>query len=162
ANVTGLQEIDILGDASFDTPAWASGEFILEWRAYLGANTLVAEGQVKFEEEVAGTAGRLRRPKICLDNKPGFIVGRILYIVGKRPESYEHDPSFVRRLRHYEERHPEIAKAYPDIGIWAQMPVLHKVPAPGPMIIFIHGTFSCTLPNLELLHPLRVPSFRFE
>jgi hypothetical protein len=160
-DVTGLEDINIVGEADVAAPPDVPVQLFLEWRAYLGTGTLIAEGEAKFDEVVAPT-GSMRKATIWLKDKVGILVGRILCIMGKPPRSYSIDPSFHHRLRHYEERLPEIAKAYPDLRTWAQMPVLHAAPAPGPMIIFVHGTFSCTMPNLALLHPLRAPTFRFE
>lgn len=155
ADVTGFRDIDILAP---HTPF--EGRLFLEWRGYLGTSTLVAEGEAELEE-VASPGGRLWRARLWLQNKVGFVIGRIVCIIGKPPQS-RLDPSFSGRLRHYEKRYPEIAKACPDVGIWVRMPVLYAAPARGPMIIFVHGTLSCSLPNLALLHPLRVPTFRFE
>ena len=161
ADVAGLREIDILGEASVVAPSGPPRRLFLEWRAYLGTSTLVAEGEAEFEE-VAAPAGRLQRARIWLENKVGFLIGRIVHIMGKPPRLVAHDPCFHGRLQHYENRYPEIAKAYPDLRIWARMPALHRAPARGSMIVFVHGTFSCALPNLALLHPLGVPTFRFE
>lgn len=161
ADVTGLQDIDILGEASVAVPPGCPVRFFLEWRAYLGTSTLVAEGEAEFEE-VAAPTGLLRRAKIWLvDNVVGFLIGRIVCLMGKPRGLPAVDPSFHGRLRHYEKRYPEIAKAHPDLRTWALMPVLHDAPARGSTVVFVHGTLSCSLPNLALL-PFRVPTFRFE
>jgi pimeloyl-ACP methyl ester carboxylesterase len=71
------------------------------------------------------------------------------------------------RLRYYENKYPELARQYPDISLAAQDSAglfrnIHKAPESTAVVVFVHGTFACTLPALAMLDPLKIPAFRFE
>jgi pimeloyl-ACP methyl ester carboxylesterase len=132
-----------------------------EWRAYLGTGTLVAEGESEFEPDPTDPRQPLRA-RIPLLRSVGILVARFLHWMG-RDKKPSRDPSFGGRLGHYEKRFPDIEKAYPDLRLMAREPNFFlKKPQPGPAIVFVHGTFSCGIPNLSLLHQLGIQGFRFE
>jgi hypothetical protein len=157
ADVSGLREINITEVANLSESDEASdGEFtFLEWRVYLGSGTLVAEGESKFEALVHDP-GRRRRAHVSLLGVRGVLIGRVLHWMG-RPKKEVRDCFYPGRLRHYEDKFPEIAKAYPDVT-YPEFALLK----PGPTLIFVHGTFACAVPNLYLLHPLTVQTLRYE
>jgi len=83
-----------------------------------------------------------------------------------RPSEPSRDRFMHARLRHFEAKHPAIAEKYPDLSMYKTDPglfrAIHHEPADGPAMVFIHGTFSCAVPNLAVLDPLGMPAYRFE
>jgi pimeloyl-ACP methyl ester carboxylesterase len=151
-DTAGLRELEILAlgsDLFGDTP---SG-IVMEGRAY-GATT-VAE----FEHEAPTAAPTFR---LSLPGQFRAAVVRFAQWVS-RPFSSSEDPAMGGRLRHYIARYSAIAHRYPDIGAPKRGEFLALPPESAEAaIVFVHGTYSCAIPNLALLHPLKLPSYRFE
>lgn len=145
ADISGLSQIEVDYEPRITlSPDDGPARFFFEWRVYLGTSTLIAEGETPLDE-VGGPAGKLLRATLWLKGKvdAAILVGRVLCILGKEQKA-RRDPFFFGRLRHYEERYPLIAKTYPDLNQWLQSPNLHSSLARGPIIVFVHGTFSCS------------------
>lgn len=162
ADVSGLGEIRVV-DANDVTPGGEIDELpfaeaSFEWRLYAGSGTHTAEGESSFDPPAA--AGARRSAPVRLLGAAGqLLVGRPLRWLG-RDRKPTHDPAFEGRLRDLERRNPDVTTAYPDIGRLAGDDV-PSVPA-GAVLVAVHGTYSCAVPLVAQLHPLGVPTVRFE
>jgi pimeloyl-ACP methyl ester carboxylesterase len=166
ADVSGLQEVIFTESGSGQQepikPFTEQASFI-EWRAYIGSGTLIAEG----ESELLELSGRepARSALIRLVKAPALLVGRVLRWMG-RPVNPTYDPFYSGRLKYYEKKLAAVANAYGHLSFFHDPDFFLKLfcveQKPGPVMVFIHGAFSCSLPHLALLHPLSVRTFRFE
>jgi hypothetical protein len=167
ADVSGLQEVVFTesGGTQLEIiePYERSATF-LEWRAYLGAGTLVVEGESELEP-VPASKELTKSARVRLLGCPALLIGRVLEWMG-RPVEPSHDQFRHARLKHYELKLPAVAQAYPNIELFVSVPhqfrQIHGEQKRGPALVFVHGTFSCSLPSLTLLHPLQINAFRFE
>jgi hypothetical protein len=152
-NVSGISDLEI------SVGQWESEldeHLVLEARIYSDGG--VIEVEVEAEPSNPTFHIRLHGYQTCL-------IGRIAHWAG-RPFSSSRDPFRYGRLRHFEERYPAIAREYPDIALALNdvgvFRAVHKAQAGTAVIVFVHGTFSCAVPNLAFLHPLQIPTYRFE
>jgi pimeloyl-ACP methyl ester carboxylesterase len=162
ADVSGLEEIDIVDENDVTRPLEGAElpghDATLEWRLYSGSGTLTSEGDAEFLERGDRPTARVR----LLGSAAGLFIGRVLRWMG-RAKKPSQDRSFFGRLRHFEELHSDIARRYPDLVTVADAPwVVMTERHPGPALVVVHGTYSCAIPLLRQLHPLRMQAFRFE
>jgi hypothetical protein len=159
ADVSGIQELEISAEHSITVPPSArfplSGS-VLESRIYSESSVIEAESETGPEAPTF---------RIPVPAKHGGLIARVAHWMA-RPFQYTRDPTSHGRLRHYENKYSVIAKHYPDISLAAafagEFRAIHKAPAGGAVMVFVHGTYSCAIPHLALLHPLIVPTYRFE
>jgi pimeloyl-ACP methyl ester carboxylesterase len=161
ADVTDVARLTLSADHQSE-PLDEGVEDIVESRLYAGDS--VVEQEVR---EDGNTPFALALPPPT--GKPRTLVARFARWLGSKLTSdikMPRDPFLHGRLRHSESRHPVLARQYPDIALAAVdaglFRAIHKAPTGTAVLVFVHGTFSCALPNLALLHPLKIPSFRFE
>jgi len=159
ADVTGARQLEISAGHPTTGPAgppFTMSGALLEARIY-------SEGAVIETDTESETAAPSFR--VGLSGKPGGLIARFASWIS-RPFDASRDPFMHGRLKHYEERYSVIAKHYPDISLAATnaglFRAIHKAPAGTAVIVFVHGTYSCAVPHLALLHPLKLPAYRFE
>jgi pimeloyl-ACP methyl ester carboxylesterase len=165
ANVSEEKEIEISkeGIALYDPvgPYYRfPAESFLEARLY--TNQCVEEAEIPqgVSQRPEGISFRLKLP----GGRAGLIarVARVF----SAPVKHTTDNFMRGRLQHFEQRYHVIASMYPDISLSSaatgQFQAISKAPEGASVIIFVHGTFSCSIPNLSLLHPLPLLTFRFE
>jgi pimeloyl-ACP methyl ester carboxylesterase len=151
-DTAGLRELRISTPGS-DLYAGTPSGIVLEGRAY-GETTVV-----ELEEEAPTTAPTFR---VSLPGQFRAAVVKFAQWVS-RPFSASEDPAMGGRLRHYLARYSAIAHHYPDIGAPQRGDFLALPPiSADAVIVFVHGTYSCAIPHLALLHPLKLPAYRFE
>jgi hypothetical protein len=158
ADVTGVRELEISSDHEASPPQalFTLTGSILESRVYGDGTVIEAEA----ESEPGTNSFRVSLP----GNQRGFVARFANWLA--RPFTSPGDPFVFKRLRYYEQRYPVIANHYPDISLAAttagMFRAIPQAPAHTAVIIFVHGTYSCAIPNLALLHPLKLPAYRFE
>jgi hypothetical protein len=127
----------------------------------LPSGVSTAKGESDFKTQPDGKKQSLA---IQVLNAPAVLVGRFLNWMAT-PDEPSHDGFRHGRLRHFEKKHPDAAK-HPDLSEYSDYPGVFRFryddPPHGPVMVFIHGTFSCTLPNLAQLSQLKIPVYRFE
>ena len=161
ADVSDLREIEIAHYP--DTPRPPIASAVMESRLY--AERLVSEDDrlmSPFQPSV-----QLALPEG--GQEPRGFVARVAYGLGSlvgRPIEEPTDPFRAGRLRYYERQHSVVAQRCPDIALAAaadgSLRLPEAAPAGQPVLIFVHGTFSCALPSLAALFPLHIRTFRFE
>ena len=156
ADVSGLRDLEISAPPGPPPGRETGSGMILESRIYSGGGVVESESQSDAETPAFNVPHSGNR---------GGLIARIAHWIA-RPFETSTDPFMHGRLRHYEDRFPFIAKNYPDISLAATdaglFRAIHKAPAGTAVIVFVHGTYSCAVPHLALLHPLKLPAYRFE
>jgi len=162
-DVSELDAIEVVDENRVTLPPESpeeSDEF--HWRMYVGRGTLVGEGESTFRDSPDGKP----RANVGLIPGPGVLIGRVGRWVGRlmsRPKKPDSDKFRGSRLKYFVDKHPNVARRYPDITdatISSTAPVMKNG---GSIAIMVHGTFSCSIPAMVLLdRHLAVPAFRFE
>jgi hypothetical protein len=157
ADVSGIRELKISGHHTSALPSdFTSSGSVLESRIYSDGAVIEAEAESSAE---------MPSFRVTLPSNQGGWIARIANWIA-RPFKVHFDPFMHARLTHYEQRYPVIAKHYPDISLALSSSglfrAIHKAPIGTAVIVFVHGTYSCAVPHLALLHPLKLPTYRFE
>ena len=158
ADVSGITDLEISADHPplAPTEPFTLAGSVLESRIY--SDGAVIESEAESEPDKSSF-------HVSLSGSQGGLIARVANWLA-RPFKGETDPFMQGRLKHYEDRYPVIAKHYPDISLAAAnaglFRAINKAPVGTAVIVFVHGTYSCAVPHLALLHPLKLPAYRFE
>jgi len=164
ADVSGLTEIEISSDSAGTMPLFEPfkrWQMLLEWRAYLGEGTLVCEDETTY-----GPPDTKRQSvRFRLLGGTALLIARVVGWMG-RDEKSSKDRFYRARCEYFEQKHSALAQRYPNLALCTSDSKLFRAkygaPPTGSVVVFVHGTFSCALPNLVLLDPLPLPTYRFE
>lgn len=116
----------------------------VEWFATFGDQTLVASAEVQFQG-----LGRVKRARIYLAEKAGWIFGRVVRYRINALSRRQTDPLFKHRLQSLEARKSKLAKEVPNIFNY---PSPNYASSKGPeLVVLVHGTFSCAMRMLTAM-----------
>lgn len=138
-------------------------EFVLDWRLYVGGNTLIIDGD-KWLKRVGHRAGEGLRGVLRMAGFPikaggALLIGKVHHVLGPLGGRSNKDDHWERRLATYEREFGKIARQCPRLEPDCNL-------ARGEAVdVFIHGTRSTTLPALAALDSYALlvrPTYRFE
>ncbi len=132
---------------------------ILDWRLYLGANTIVGSGMTWLRSQGGRLVASLRVPTRA-GKAGGVLVGKIVLIDGPPGGILATDNFWEHRVAGEERDRPAVASKFARLAPGAVPAARHEA-----VTVYVHGTLSTTLPALEILDHagcLTEPTFRYE
>lgn len=131
---------------------------ILDWRLYLGANTIVGSGLTRLRRQGGKLVAWVRVPTRA-GEAGGVLVGKIVLIDGPPGGILATDNFWERRVAGEERDRPGVARKSTRLAATAPA-TRHEA-----VTVYVHGTLSTTLAALEILDHARCltePTFRYE
>jgi pimeloyl-ACP methyl ester carboxylesterase len=130
-----------------------SRKTFFEWRAFLGANTTILDG----EETLAGGPGprSIKRFRISVAGLGGLLLAKIVHWGGGIENAPGHDPTFEDRLAELEAQSTDVIQTAPRLS---DTQVVEDEVA----LILVHGTVASCVPAAQTLVARGLHPYRFE
>lgn len=142
----------------WDRAYWDETDPILDWRLYLGENTLIIEGDSPLRWVKRRLRATLSLATLPVRSGVALLFVKVNHVLGPLGGILARDSGWERRLAKYEHVFRAIADRYPRLapGVSASDDTVS---------VLVHGTRSTTLPALDALDSygkVKFPTYRFE